>query len=543
MRQQNSDVVITRQRVGQIGSYAFGLALLIGVLGLVWTGWSTPVIIAFLVAAVGLATWATFTPRDFAAFITGRQARYGTIAFFSVILLSGIVAMTYLLVRERALTFDLTMSEEFTLSPETKDMLRRVTRPVQITGFYSSQNLLLRAIDDQFFRLYETETNGLIRRVYIDPDEAPAVAASFGATDGSVYISYVNDDGSVDTATLARVPRSDSQERDMTEAILRLQIAGTVTVYFDTSHSARDPLDTSPEGLSGIHAGIQESGLITAPLDMTTLGEANGDVPADAAAVLLVRPLTDYSEAEIAVMDRYLDRGGGLFIMADVLFNDDPFLKQDGAFDQYLWVNFGIRALDAAIVDPVASDRSALDVYSAAAFTGTVTDRFDPQTDPALFRLARVIEVNLESAPANVANGKLVLTSELAYGETNLPQLGQTNTFAFDDGVDLRGPLTIAGWSWDQTTNGRVLLIGDSDFVSNGMVEQYLGNGILFTDGVVWLTDLNDEITFQPQTIGVVPFFPLDQPTRSALLFGVIFLVPGLVLAAGIVISARRARQ
>ncbi|MBE0689277.1 MAG: Gldg family protein, partial [Anaerolineae bacterium] len=402
---------------------------------------------------------------------------------------------------------------------------------------------LVREIDNQFFRLYETETNGLIRRQYIDPDEAPAVAASFGAQDGSLYISYVNDDGSIDTTTLARVPRSTSQERDMTEAILRLQVAGTVTVYFDVSHGSRDPLDSAPEGISGIHAGVQESGLITAPLDTSALAEANGDVPNDAAAVLLVRPLSDYAEAEIAVLDRYLDRGGALFIMSDVLFNEDSFLKQDGAFNQYLWANFGIRMLDAAIVDPVASDRSALDVFSAAAFTGTVSNRFDPETNPALFRLARAIEVNIDDAPANVANGRFVLTSELAFGETDLQRLGQTNTFAYDDGVDIRGPLTIAGWAWDQTSNGRILLVGDSDFVSNGMVDQYLGNGILFTDGVVWLTKLDQSISFEPQTIGVVPFFPLDQATRSALMFGVIFLVPGLVLATGIAVSTRRARQ
>jgi len=541
--QHNQNVVITRQRVGQIGSFVTGFALLVAVLGLVWTGLSTPVIIAFIVTAIGIATWAAFTPRDFLAFITGRQTRYGTIAFFSALLLTGIVVLTYMLVREQSLTFDLTMSEEFTLSPETKEILHRLNRPMQITGFYSSQNLLVREIDDQFFRLYETETNGLIRRQYIDPDEAPAVAASFGAQDGSLYISYLNNDGTIDTTTLARVPRSTSQERDMTEAILRLQIAGTVTVYFDESHGSRDPLDSAPEGVSGIHAGVQESGLITAPLDTTALAEANEDVPNDAAAVLLVRPLTDYTEAEIAVLDRYLDRGGGLFIMADVLFNQDSFLRQDGAFNQYLWTNFGIRALDAAIVDPVASDRSALDIFSAAVFTGTVTNRFDPETDPALFRLARAIEVNIDSAPANVANGKLVLTSELAYGETNLQELGQTNTFAYDDGVDLRGPLTIAGWAWDQTTNGRILLIGDSDFVSNGMVDQYLGNGILFTDGVVWLTELEQSITFEPQVIGIVPFFPLDQTTRGALLFGVIFLVPGIVLATGIFVWTRRARQ
>ncbi len=545
MNRSQAPIVITRTHVGRFGSYVSGIALLVTLIGLVWDGPSTWVIAAGLVTVFGIITWASFTPRDFTAFVTGRQARYGTIAFFSSLFLVGIVAMTYLLVRQSAFTFDMTLSDQFTLSPETREVLSRVSRPIQITGFYSARSLLTREIDDQFFRLYETATDGRIRRQYFDPDETPALAQRFGVTqDGMVFISYLNDDGSIDFNTLARVPRSQLQERDMTEAIMRLLLAGTITVYFDVSHSARDPLDTSPEGLSGIHAGIQESGLITAPLDIAALAESGDDIPGNAAAVLMIRPLTDYSEAEIGVIDRYLDRGGSLFIMTDVLFSAAPFLAEDGQFNQYLWANYGLRALDAAIVDPVASDRSALDIYSAAAFGGTVSRRFDPETNPALFRLARAVEVNLESAPANISNGRWIMSSELSFGETDLRLLGDTNTYAADAETDLRGPLTIAAWAWDQATDARILLVGDSDFVTNGMVGSELGNGILFTDGMTWLTGINESIQFAPVTVATgLPLIGLPPATRTTFLFIVVFLLPGLVLGAGLYISWRRGRQ
>ena len=49
----------------------------------------------------------------------------------------------------------------------------------------------------------------------------------------------------------------------MTQAISRLLLSGTLTVYFDTGLGERDPLDTSQEGISGINNGVRESGLIT----------------------------------------------------------------------------------------------------------------------------------------------------------------------------------------------------------------------------------------------------------------------------------------
>lgn len=548
MQSSRNTIVLTRQRVGQIASYVVGLALVVAILVLIWTGPSTLFAAALIVLVIGLALWIGFAPRDFIAFVTGRQARFGLIAFLSTLLLIGIVALTYSLVQRQVRTFDLTVSQSFTLSPETQQVLSRLQRPVQITGFYTSRNLLLREIDDQFFRLYETAGSGLITRQYIDPDVAPAMAQAFGLgrEDGAVFVSYLTADGLVDFSAVQRVPREvagGNQERDMTEAILRLMIAGTITVYFDNSYQARDPLDDTQDGLSAIRSGMQGNGFNVLPLEVSRLALEGGDVPPDAAALLIMRPLSDYSETEVGIIDRYLDRGGGVMIAADVLYNENPFLQQAGILNQYLWANYGLRALDAAVVDLIASGQTPFDVFSARVYTGTVLQNLDPETNPALFRLARPVEVNLQAAPDNIANGLLVQTSDGAFGETNLALLGQTNTQVFDDGQDLRGPLTIAAWAQDVATNGRVVLIGDSDWVSNGMVGSYLGNGILFTESMTWLTGIAEDITFAPGFVTNVPLIALEPGQRNLILFIVIFLVPGVVLASGLVMWARRLRQ
>ncbi|MFN8448545.1 MAG: Gldg family protein [Anaerolineae bacterium] len=541
-------IIITRRNVGQAASFVGAAALLVGVLGLIWQGGVTLYVgIALGVGIAGIALWAILSPREFAGFVSGRQARRSTTAVFSTLLLIGITGLVYLLLQRGALTLDMTVAQRFTLSPETERVLARVTRPIRITGFYSSRALAQREIDDEFFRLYESDTDGLITRVYIDPDEQPALAQYYGVTeDAQVFISYVNDDAekSTDFTTLARVPRGDQQERDITQAISRLLIAGTMTVYFDVGLGERDPLDTSQEGISGINAGVRESGLVTYPLDISDLAAKDQDIPNDAATVVFARPIGDLTDAEIRIVDRYLLRGGTLLLLADVLFNSDPFLKQAGNFNQYLWSNYGIRALDMAVVDPGFSGTTALDSMSAYVFSDTdLGARLDPASNPTMFRVARALEVNLNSAPANIANGQVILSSEQSYGETDLRTLGETNTYGYDAGVDVPGPLTTVVWSSNLVTNARIVLIGDSDFVSNGLVMTG-GNGVLFTDSMSWLTGLGEKITFSPQLYGVgSPLIFVSTQTLDLITFLTVFLLPGAVLATGVAIWMRRTRR
>jgi hypothetical protein len=549
---QQENVIITRQRVAQVGSVVGGVALLMGLLGLIWTGLSTFTIAALIIAAIGIATWAGFAPGDFRDFVTGRQARYGTVAFFSALFLAGIVAMSFLMVRNSGVSFDLTQSESYTLSPETLQVLRGVIRPMQVTGFYTARALPAREIDNQFFQRYVTATNGMIRVLYIDPDEAPAVAQAYNVQeDGDVFLVFLNPDGTPDLTTRQPVPRSGNQERDMTGAIMRMLFAGSTTIYFVTSHGTRDAQDlTTPEGLGTINELLKTIGYITAPVDLSALAQSGGDIPADARTVIIARPLLDFNEQEVGLIDRYLDRGGSILLMPDVQFTPDFFLKQSGIFNNYLAANYGIRALDAAIVDPAASSGTALDIISAVVVANTVTPNLDPAVNPALFRLSRAIEVTPPTI-ANVVNGQFVSTSPEGYAETNLTELGTTNTFAYNDGQDIRGPIVIAAWAEDQNTRGRIVLIGDSDFVTNGQLNPNptgeivtrFGNGILLTDTITWLTNTSQSVEFAPSSVGIgLPLLTLDNETRNIVAFVAIVLLPGVVLAAGVFIWLRRSR-
>jgi hypothetical protein len=539
---------LTRSTIGQIASFVGGAGLLIGVIGVIWQGGITLYVgIPLVLGVLGIALWIILTPSEFSAFIRGRQARRGTTAVFATLLLIGITALIYIWLERAAISLDMTVAGRFTLSSETEDVLRHITRPIRITGFYTSKSLPLRELDDQFYRLYESETNGVISRQYINPDEQPAMAQRYGVTaDGQDFISYVNTDGSTDLTTLALIPHDtagDNQERDVTQAIARLLYSGTITVFFDTGLGERDPNDATAAGISGIAQGVRESGLVTYTLSLSDLAKQNEDVPPTAAAIVLTRPTSDLSDAEIALIDRYLKKGGALFLMTDVLFNDDPFLKQNGAFNNYLWTNYGLRALDAAVVDQGASGQTALDVLSAYVYPQSdIAKRIDPNKNATVFHLARPIDVNPQP-PENVLNGTVITSSQASYGETNLKDLGETNTYKYDQGTDLPGPLTTVAWAYNSQTKAKIVLVGDSDYVSNSQVMTG-GNGVLFTDSMSWLSGLATQISFAPQMYSVgVPLMNVSGQTLNLVAFLTVILLPGAVLVTGLAVWLRRVRR
>jgi ABC-type uncharacterized transport system involved in gliding motility auxiliary subunit len=539
-------LVITRGQVAQAASLIGVGALIAGVIGVIWQGGINPLIGGLLaLSAAGIGIWAAVTPADFIGFITGKQVRYGTFAAISTMLLIGVVVMVFLFLSRATLTLDMTSNRLYSLSQASLSVIRRVSRPIQITGFYTPSSLPVREIDDQFFRLYSAASDNLIRRVYIDPIEQPGVAQRFGVTDDAqVFISYVSEDGAVDFSSVARVPRGSAQERDMSGALARLLIRGSITVYLNQSLGERGLTDASQNGISGIYNGMQESGLIPSPISITAIAQQNSDIPRDAAALMFVRPTADLSEPQIEVIDRYLNRGGTLLLLIDPTFNDDPFMRADGAFDTYLWENYGIQALDAIIVDAAASGQTPLDIIGANVNTGTdISARLNPAENPLLFRVARAVDVDLERTIPNVANGRLVISSERSYGETDWTALSQTNSYQYDAGVDLPGPLTSVVWATNQRTGAKIVLVGDSDFVSNGLVLTG-GNGVLFTDAVAWLTSLDERLDFGIRGFtDSLPLIFVNFQTLDTIAFLTVIVMPALVLIIGAVIWTRRVRQ
>ncbi|MCU0498776.1 MAG: GldG family protein [Anaerolineae bacterium] len=544
--QETVSSVPLRERIGQFASGIGSGALILALVGWLWQGGFTPVIGALLgVGIVGLILWISLSPREARALLTGRQVRYGTGAILSSLVLIGFIVSVYLVVQRSALTLDMTDRRDYTLSNATLTMLEDVTRSIQITGFYSPQLLISQELDDQIFRLYEVETEGLITRRYYDPQLEPALAAAFGAEiDGAVFVSYLTADGQVDYTTLVPISRQTTVERDTTVALSRLLARDRFRVYFERGFSNIDPQDTGQAGLTEVIISLEQNGIRTTPIDFTQLIQQNGLIPLDASAVVLTRANTDYPPQVIAILNDYLQRGGSLLIATDVLFTPAPLLTQNGEFNRYLWDNFGIRALDAAVVDAVASGQTQLDVGSFAVFPDLeIGSRLNTDANTvAQFRLIRAIEVNRDSPP--VPNGQVIASSTQSYGETDFITLSTTGQTTYDSAQDLSGPFTLMAWARDDVTGAKILLVGDSDFITNGQIYAPYGNAILFADSIAWLTGYADQISIEIDAqVSGLPLMFISASMLDTVGFITQVLMPGVALLLGVLVWVRRRRR
>lgn len=502
MTPDTRNITIARDTLGMIFGFIGVSASAFAVIAFVWYLQFNLVVLAALgVGLFGLVAWAVIAPQSFTATLTGRQARYSTGATLAGILLLGIIVLTYIIIQRMNLGFDATAGMVFSLSDASFEVIERIPadRRVQITGFYSADALPQRDLDDQFLRQYEIETEGKIIVRYIDPAEQPALAQRFGVLDdGEIFLSFIDEDENIDFDSLVFVPRDGRQERDITSALQQMLSTQISTVYFDESQGALSIYDETDRGLTLIDNMLRSNGVQTNFLNLSDLAFSNEAIPSDARAVVLPRRQAALDGDEIAVLDAYLQGGGSLLILTDVLFNEAPFLAEDSPFNAYLAERFGISALDAAIVEtPELSVQTPLDALSYAVFTEHPVGQGIPAEDNVYFRIARPILLSADK-PDTVANGRLISTSPFSYGETDLLTLAEQNTFEFDPDSDIQGPMDVAVWAWDEQGSGaKVILIGDGDFAMNTTIDSgTLGNIALATESVRWLAGIDEVLSF-----------------------------------------------
>ena len=106
--------------------------------------------------------------REIAREFSGRQARYGTLAAASVLVVLAILAGINYLAERHNKRWDLTAASQYTLSDQTKKVLQGLNKPVKATVFARTE-------DFERFRDRLEEYQYLTKQFqveYIDPGEA-----------------------------------------------------------------------------------------------------------------------------------------------------------------------------------------------------------------------------------------------------------------------------------------------------------------------------------------------------------------------------------
>ena len=515
--------------VGWLGVALVFAAVAIRFLRPEWQQWYSWLAIAGLVCTLlyMLSQW-----REIGRAFSGREARYGTLAFASAaVVLAILVAINYLASRHNK-RWDLTAAKQYTLSDQTRKILQNLQKPVNIKVF-------AQANDFERFRDRLDEYGYASKQVnieYIDAEKYPSRANQYGVQQlGTVVLEY---DGRTERVT------SDT-EQEVTNGLIKVVQGRKHKIYFVQGHGERGHDDSGRDGYGQISQSLQSENYEVAGLVLAQQKE----VPADASVLIVPGPRADFFPAELDMVKRFLARGGKLFVLIDPPDKGDA--RDVPSLIAFLKADWSIEVGNNVVVDV-----SGMGQLLGTGAETPVAAKYPPHPISERFRLLTAYRLARSVSPVSGGtSGKfaqpLVETSEASWAESDVKTLNATGhvTRNLEQG-DKPGPVSLAAAVSSPASDApapaaegkkeedgqkpetRIVAFGDSDFAANaGLGIQ--GNRDLFMNAVNWLAQQENLIAIRardPQDRRIT----LTSDQQQRIFWVTVLIIPGLILLAGV---------
>jgi ABC-type uncharacterized transport system involved in gliding motility auxiliary subunit len=477
--------------------------------------WPALLIVGGLVFLLGL--YATFGASVRRA-LAGRATRYGLNAAVLVLLIVGVIALVEAVSYRHSYRVDLTENKRWSLSPQTIKVVRELPVPVKAVAFFRPDQPGKRAAED-LLRQYATRSDGKFTWEVVDADRNPLAAKQYNVESyGTVVLEAALTGGETKQEKI-----QDLEEEKLTNALIRATRPGKRTVYFLKGHGEKDPSSGDRTGYNQMKSALEK--LNYEVKDVLLARETK--VPDDAAILVVAGPQKDLLPNEIDALVAYVARAG------KVLFLVDPF--QDAGLGPAL-ERWGLALGQDVIIDINPQGRLA-----GAGPEVPVVGDYLPHP------ITRSVSAK-EKAPEGASAQGLARTSGESWAETNQDQI-RTGQVKPDPG-EARGPLTIAvvatvdvkdAPAERKGAKARIVLIGDSDFASNGFVN-LSGNRDLFLNTLSWLAEEENLIAVRPKESRAAPVFLTAAQGQVLFLVPVVLIPLSVIVAGGVAVARRRGR-
>jgi len=439
-----------------------------------------------------------------------RVGTHGTSAIVSTALSIAIVVAAGYFAARNPVRFDWTEAGVHSLSDQTQKVLDGLERDVRVTALYArADQLAVKPVLERY--AYQSPR---FHYTLADPNERPDLVQALGVDrerlkKGLLHVAIGDEQTVVDEAT----------EEQITNAIVKLTRTGEKKVYFLTGHGERAVEDTEATGFSRAVEALTNENYAVEPLLLAT----HGDVPKDADAVIVAGPTRPILPQEQAALDRYLAGGGSALVMVDPDANTNLYgeLSRWGVdLGADVIVDY-LQSLFGRATTPLAAEYPAHPINAGL-------------REPVMFHVARSVRARSD---ARDRFKEIVRTSPQSWGERNLKE-GRAERG--DD--DLPGPVPVAvagtvpaaaksdGAATAQ--GGRVVVIGDSDFVTNQLIDAYR-NRDFFVNSVNWLLGDVEAISIRPKASRASRFNP-SEAQFTTIRYLSLFVLPELIAVLGV---------
>jgi len=417
---------------------------------------------------------------------------------------------------------DWTAGARNTVSADTRRLLAELDEPVTITAFVRDEPQLRRQIRDLVGSYQRFKDD--ITLDFINPDTNPEQVRELGiSSGGELRVSYRGRSENIQTLS----------EQTLSNSLLRLSRQEARWIVFLTGHGEREPRGETNHGLGIFGGELERKGL-----NVQTVNLAKAGIPANTSLLVIAGPRVNLLPGEVDALRHYINQGGNLLWLAEPgdLHGLEPLAEQ-----------LGIDFLPGQVVD-AGSQMFGIDNPTFVVIAGYPQNEITGEmTAVTVFPEAAALELR----DTGEWTQQPLLTT-LARSWTELGELA--GEISFDADTDERaGPLDIgvvltrkrsAGGDTEATEDlpeQRVIVVGDGDFLSN----TYLGNAGNLGLGLNMVHWLSHDDAFIDIRVPGAPDTNLElgRTAQAVIGLGLLFGLPLLLLASGLLIWLRRRRR
>ena len=517
------------------------LGLLAIIVGLVWAAvvkhfGALPLALVIGGGALGLL-WLVVNISKVATAVRGRQAKliFNSAAFIAVIV--GIVVLLNYMGARHHIRKDMTQSQRFSLSEQTRKVAQDLDQEVKLVAFIAREH---REAAEAADRLREYEMlSPKIKVEQYDPKTNFAKIKEYGVDASNVQWSPViivkSGDRTEDVVGVS--------EEQLTSAILAVSQGKKTRAYFLQGHGENPLEGGAPNSVATLKGNLENQQYEVETVSL--MAQKEPQVPDDCAVLAIIGPQKPLHDKEVEAIKRYLDQGGKLFVAVGA--PPAPGLEE-------ILSSYGITPLDGMVMDPQMSLWGQVNVpmvnapgsheitRGLGAVILPVTRAFALASTPPQYPGAPP-----PPGPKPVA---LLESSSAAWLETALDD--QPNKDPGEPG----GPLVMAALVDEATPpppmmpgmppppggNGtRLVVVGTPILVSDTLVQQGVDVGVIFAlKSIAWLVENEKLISIPPKDTTPSRVTVSDRQRNLAIV--AVCLLPTLVILTGATVWWRRRR-
>lgn len=459
-------------------------------------------------------------------FVRSRKVLYGGNLVLAVALMLAILVVFQLIVTKADKRFDLTETKRYSISPQSQQIVENLEKDVKVTVFYRDDTDKKRFGD--LLSIYAYYNGAKFKYEMVQPDRKPERAQLM---DIDSYNTFVVECGDRKEELLS------PEEEDLTNALIKVTRLESTIVYFTAGHGEPGLSDSEARGMSVAKSALEKE--VYEVKDILLAREERG-VPGDCSILVVAGPEKPFFMNELQAIREYVDSGGR------VLFLLDP-ETVPGVVS--LLADLGVTVGNDYVVDPNPVSQLMGGSYMTPLVTDystvhQITKEF--ATFATLFPLSRSVQTK-SSLPTGTTGEWIARASDRSWGETNLALLKSGNRAKYDQGSDVKGPVPLAvaltrtiesGAGEEETSEGRVIVVGDSDFSRNGNLQQAANKDFLLNIAG-WLSKQEDLISIRPKEKRTQTML-LSAKQARVLTWVPLAVVPALSLIAGGLVYVRR---